>query len=971
MIDFRELAQAIDGELGESQGVRGAFATDASVYQVLPQAVVWPRHTGDVERIVAFCRERQVPLIGRGGGTSLSGQAIGQGLVVDFSRHMNRIISIDPTKGLAVVEPGVVLDELNAVLTPHGLHFAPDPATGNRATIGGMIGNNACGTRSIFYGRTNDSIESLRCLLPSGEWLTTRWMTADEWGGDSFENSTEERLRRSVRDLITQNQAAISARIPDLPRIAAGYNVLPFVNGRNKSWSDLLVGSEGTLAIATQATLRLNRLPAATMMVVSSFTTLDASLCALPEVIECGPSAVELLDDVLIQEAVRNASTRELSRDFLDPQTIPAGMLLAEFMGDSAEEAQAKAARYLSRLRQHPHSEHHLLESPLSQRKAWEVRRLGLGLISNLPGRAKGIALIEDACLPIDKLPEYNRFVYELGRKLDMGISTYAHASVGVLHYKVMLDLHDADERKKMRYIAEQCFEKCCELGGVFSGEHGDGIVRGEFLQRQFGDEVYSVFESIKRLFDPDNLFNPHRKIAAPPLDRHLRYGDSEADRLKYNQTTSEIKSRFRYGEQDNLVGAIEQCNGVGACRKNLRGAMCPSYRATRDERDSTRGRANLLRLAISGQLDPPGLANPELHDALELCLSCKACKSECPNAVDMARLKSEALQARYDQEGVPAVAKFIAATPQRLAWASRFSSLANWFTSQTLVKRFLERRYKMGSRREVPRLSRYSFDGWLRESGHRFQRPKSDERCVALFVDTWNRYLDADIGVAVVELLWSCGYFVEVVEPFDALRTRLSVGLLDEARKEGGKLFRQLKPYAERGIPILFIEPSEASAVVDDLPDLIDDQELGRLVAPHARLLDDWLAEQVTLGHVSLNKRDPTDHATLTIHPHCHQRAVFRAEATVSILQAAGYTTKLADWGCCGMAGAFGYSHVEVSQKIADLRFLPGIREALESGGRVVTTGRSCREQAEGLAGFKLEHWADLIVGRPSDEEK
>ena len=372
---------------------------------------------------------------------------------------------------------------------------------------------------------------------------------------------------------------------------------------------------------------------------------------------------------MLLAEAVQNAATRDWARVIVSGETIPQAILMVEFFGDSQDESDNRAERFIAASqRDLSKSKHRLLSSPADQKKAWDVRRLALGLVSNIPGKAKSIALIEDACIPIDRLPEYNQFVFELAGRMGLSMSTYAHASVGVLHYKAMLDLHESDGRKKMRELAEACFEKCLAVGGVFSGEHGDGIVRGEFLRRQFGPEVYSAFVGVKQLFDPDGILNPGRKIDAPPLDRLLRFGDSEAERQRYLRNTENPKSRFRYGEHGNLVGAIEQCNGVGACRQILRGTMCPSYRATMDERDSTRGRANLLRLAISGQLDPPGLANPDLHAALDLCLACKACKSECPNAVDMARLKSEALQARWEAHGSSRQARFIASMPQRLS---------------------------------------------------------------------------------------------------------------------------------------------------------------------------------------------------------------------------------------------------------------------------------------------------------------
>ncbi len=958
--NWAKLASQIEGTVDTGFGARGAFATDASVYQQMPAAVACPKNKADLETVTGFCREHRIPIVGRGGGTSLSGQAIGSGLIIDFSRHMNSLIQLETSRRTVVVEPGIVLDDLNAILARHGLLFAPDPATASRATVGGMIGNNACGTRSIVFGRTSDSVESLRCILSDGSWLTTQWHEPDAWS--ALAADPDSRLIAKLSAIVERYRPEIEARIPNLPRIAAGYSLQYFVDRkRPKSLSDLIVGGEGTLALAAEATLRLRPVPAATTIVVSSFASVDEALRALPEILRHQPSAVELLDDVLLSEAVRNASTREMSRVIVTGGAIPAAILLVEFFGETVLEAVDRAQKYLNCRSEIGGAGHHILQNPEEQKRAWEVRRLGLGLISNIPGKAKAVALIEDACIPIDRLPEYNRFVYDFGEKIGMGISTYAHASVGVLHYKVMLDLHENLDRRKMREIAEACFDKCCEVGGVFSGEHGDGIVRGEFLRRQFGPQVYQAFAEVKKLFDPENLFNPNRKIEAPPLDHLLRYGDNESDRVAYLETTAQVSSRFRYGEQANLTGAIEQCNGVGACRKNLKGAMCPSYRATRDERDSTRGRANLLRLAISGQLEPPGLANPDLHAALDLCLSCKACKSECPNAVDMARLKSEALQVKWDEQGPSTNAKFIAGMPQRLALAARMPWAAKLALRLPFARELLQKRYGIDRRRQLPQPAKVSFDHWWKQNR---ERGKASGRKVALFVDTWNRFLEPDIAISVVELLWSCGYEVAVTRAYDALRTRMSVGFLDDAKTRSRELFLELSEYVNSKTPILCIEPSEASALTDDLPDLISDEGLGRHVAAHVHLLDDFLAAELASGYFKLAKREPADTREIIIHPHCHQRALFREAATQELLAAAGYVANLTDLGCCGMAGGFGYAHYDVSLKIAEQKFLPAIRLAQQSKTLIVATGTSCREQAHDLASAQTYHWAQLIVG-------
>lgn len=952
----------LQGELLTVESVRGAYATDASVYQEFPRAVALPKSAEDVELLLEFCRREGVCVIGRGGGTSLSGQAIGPGLVIDYSRYLDRILSIDPARRLATVQPGVVLDELNQELRATGLHFAPDPATASRATIGGMIGNNSCGTRSIFYGRTSDAIESLEAVLADGTRFTTRWLDASGWEEQARGSGRMAGIYRRLGEIVRAQAELINRHVPKLPRIVAGYSLQSLLDpARPRALSDLLCGSEGTLALVNQATVRLQPIPKETCLVISAFRSVDDALVCLPEILECGPSAVELLDEVLIHEALRNASTRDLAKVIVPGGNEPAAVHLVEFVGDEPGAARRAAERYVVRMqRSAVKLEQRLLEDPAAQRQAWEVRRLGLGLISNIPGKAKAIALVEDACLPIDKLPEYNRHVYAVGERLGMKVSTYAHASVGVLHYKIMLDLHTEADRLKMRQMAEACFAKCCELGGVFSGEHGDGIVRGEFLPRQFGPEIYQAFVDVKRLFDPANLLNPGRKIDSPPLDSSLRYGDGEPGRKTYLQTTEQVASWYRYGEQGGLVGAIEQCNGVGVCRQNLKGTMCPSYRATRDERDSTRGRANLLRLAISGQLQPSGLANPELHQALDLCLACKACKSECPNAVDLARLKSEALQVRWQTEGVSRAAAFVGRMPQRLARYHRWAGLAKFAAGIWPVRPLLERLYGVDRRRPLPLPAVRSFDSWFAA------RPRpAGGRPLALFVDTWNRYTEPEIGIAAVELLESCGFAVEVPAAYDALRTRLSVGLLEEARSRGARLFAELGRWVERGVPIVCLEPSEASAICDDLPDLIADPVLGQRVAAGVQLLDDFLAAELAAGRVGLAPRSGLSATGVTIHPHCHQRALFRAQATVELLHAAGLQPRLADWGCCGMAGSFGYSHYDVSRKVAEQRFLPGVRQAVGAGQIVVATGTSCRQQAADFAGQRLVHWVQLLTGK------
>ncbi len=971
---FSDLRAVLAGEIHDDLTLRGVFATDASVYQVMPLAVAFPKNDDDVRRILEFATEHGVPLTGRGGGTSLSGQAIGPGIVVDFSRHMNRVLEVAADGSWVRVEPGVVLDELNRMLAPLGTHFAPDPATGSRATLGGMIGNNSCGTRSIVYGRTIDSVLNLRLLLADGSEIQTPRLDESGWQAACAKPGREGEIYRGVDAVVKANEAQIKAKFPPLPRVVAGYALNGLLKPE-RSLADLVVGGEGTLGLVLEATLRLIPLPKATALVVVGFDTLEDALTPLPAMLRHKPSAIELLDEVVIQEALRNASTRDLAAFLAVSGKVPHAVHLCEFFGETPQEAQLKAKAFAGAMRHEGiGSSHTLCLDQAEQHRAWEVRRLGLGLISNQPGKQKGVSTIEDACVPVEKLAEYARFVYASCAKHGIHTATYAHASVGVLHFKAMLDLHEAPDRLALRKVGEECFEECLRLGGVFSGEHGDGIVRGEFVEKQFGPALYQAFRRIKALFDPANLMNPGRKLDAPPMDGPLRYGDNSQDGnhhggapKDYPMRIAEVGGLFRYAGQDGVVGAIEQCNGVGACRKLGSGNMCPSYRVTKDEAHSTRGRANALRLAISGQLNgeigAKGLADDGLHETLDLCLSCKACKAECPNAVDMARLKSEALQARWDRDGVAPWARLVGNLPAEAAkWAG--GTIGSALVKNALVRWFMAKRYGIDRRRALPQMATQTLDELLK--AHHLPSAKGTQK-VVLFADTWMRYFEPHIGLATVELLESCGFQVILTKSHDSQRPRLSAGLVREAKVHGAKLFDELRLHAAQGLPIVVVEPSDCSSITDDLPDLLEDPAgaacSNAQVVQQVRLIDDFIAERVEQG---LRLRPVTGLAPgpALLHPHCHQRALFSAAAPKKILEAAGFSVDAPETGCCGMAGSFGYTHHDLSEKVGEDRLFPAVRAANEKRRQVVATGTSCRAQLQDFTQTAAAHWVELVRG-------
>lgn len=972
-----DLRADLAGELHDDATTCGVFATDASVYQVMPLAVAFPKSAEDVRKIVAFAAGHGVPLTGRGGGTSLSGQAIGAGIVMDFSRFMNRVLEVAEDGSWVRVEPGVVLDELNQQLAPLGGHFAPDPATGSRATIGGMIGNNSCGTRSIVYGRTCDSVISVRLLLADGTELETPRLDEDGWNAAAAKPGREGEIYRGVSGVVAAHEALIKAKFPPLPRVVAGYALNSFLKPE-RSLADLVVGGEGTLGLVLEATLRLTPLPKATAVVVVGFDSLDDALVPLPAMLTHQPSAIELLDDVVITEALRNSSTRDIAAFLTASGKAPHAVQLCEFFGADAADAQARARAFKNAMQsQGIGSSHILCLEKAEQHRAWEVRRLGLGLISNQPGKQKGVSTIEDACVPVEKLAEYTRFVYACCERNGIHTATYAHASVGVLHFKAMLDLHEAPDRVALRKVGEECFAECLALGGVFSGEHGDGIVRGEFVEKQFGPGLYQAFRRIKALFDPANLMNPGRKLDAPPLDGPLRYGDNGQEGgfrggapRDYPQRVAQVTSLFQYQGQGGVVGAIEQCNGVGACRKIGSGNMCPSYRVTKEESHTTRGRANALRLAISGQLNgeigAKGLADDGLHETLDLCLSCKACKAECPNAVDMARLKSEALQARWDQIGVPPKARLVGDLPTRAAQfaGTTLGAIGTALTKNGWVRQFMEKRYGIDRRRALPELATQTLDQMLsaRNAPARKGAPK-----VVLFADTWMRYFEPHIGLATVEMLESCGFQVILTKGHDSQRPRLSSGLVREAKLHGAKLFDELRAFAAAGLPIVAVEPSDCSSITDDLPDLLDEPAgaalSNRQVAAHVRLIDDFVVEQLGKG-LRLRPVSGIAPGQTMLHPHCHQRALFSAAAPKKILEAAGFSVDAPETGCCGMAGSFGYTHHDLSEKVGEDRLFPAVRAANEKNKRVIATGTSCRAQLQDFTQTQAAHWVELVRG-------
>jgi len=945
---------------------RGMYATDASHYQMMPRVVVVPADEADVVATMAVARELGVPITGRGGGTSLAGQTFGTGIVLDFSKHLNQLLEVNEAERWARVQPGIVRDQLNKQLKPTGLHFAPDPATSSRATLGGMINNNSSGTRSIVFGKTIDNVLALKVLLADG---TTAWLDPrkpEAWRTQAKRDDTLGKIYRGVGELIAANHEEIDRRFPKVMRRVGGYN-LDYLPTRGQAadappddqtpWNlaHLICGSEGTLGLVLEAKVKLAPLPRATALCIVHFHDLIDALRPVPAMLEHHPSAVELLDRIILREARINPSSRGYA-DFIDGD--PEAVQIVEFFGDDQHEATAKAERFAADMEAKGVGYSRVLRTDPTAIAGipgvWELRRLGVGLQSNVKGRVKPLDFVDDACVPVEKLAKYIEKLRDICTKHGVAMPICAHASVGVLHPKPALDLHKEEDRAKMKAIAWEAFELVKSYGGAWSGEHGDGLVRGEFVRPFFGDQLYAAFGQLKQLFDPDHLLNPGKILQTPGMTEHLRHATPG-----YEQRIAEVKANYHYRDQGGFALAVEQCNGVGACRKLDVGVMCPSYMATRDEDATTRGRANALRLAMSGQLGDEGLSGDGVADALSLCLACKACKVECPNAVDMAKLKSDVLQMRHDRHGLPVCARLMGDSPaaaRRLA--GPLAPIVNAMQTLPPYKWLMQKVAGIDARRPYPRYARKPLRARLKG---RTPIGAGEAGKVVLFDDTFTSCHEPWIGVRAVELLEGCGYEVILANAGCCQRPRLSKGMVRDAKRDGLETLRNLAAFAERGLPILYCEPSCASAIMDDLPDLIDDPALGEKVKQACHLLDTFLGQQLEAGAIDVAFE--AEAGEVLIHGHCHQKSLTGTAGLHTLLRRVeGLKVSEVDAGCCGMAGSFGYEHYEVSMAIGGQRLFPAAKNAQQRGAAVCANGFSCRHQLADGCGVRGRHFVELI---------
>jgi len=979
----RDLENAIEGEVRFDVHDRMLYATDASLYQVEPLGVVIPASTEDGVEAVRVCARAGVAILPRGGGTSLAGQCTNRAVVIDFSSRCGRVLGVDAAARGVRVEPGITVDDLNDALTAMGgaaagLFFAPDPATSRHANIGGCIGNNAAGARSILYGRTSESVAAIDACLADGTKVRFE-------AGAARRNPRVMAITREVCSIVARHAALIRERFPRTVRRNAGYGLDMVLSEMERAgWragsegpvpldvieavnlASLLCGSEGTLAVTLGAELLLHPRPKAKGLAVLGFESLDESIASVVPILSTGPSAVELLDDTVIDLARANAEYRR----YVDLMPAPeSGVLRAVLYVEYFAESEAGVRERFERLRAVvPGASTQFHTASGAMLNAWKLRKAGEPLLHGIPGRRKPITFIEDNAVPVERLSEFVRELREIVGAHGTRAAYYAHASVGVLHVRPLIDIHDEADRERMRSIAVQAADLARRLGGVMSGEHGDGRVRSPLLERFYGPELMAAFREVKRVFDPRNLLNPGNIVDL--TGDNPRPIESMTERLRVMPGSrpvmfdSGIETYFDYTDQHGFDGAVEMCNGAGVCRKKQGGTMCPSYMATLDERHATRGRGNALRLAITGQLGGDG-SGPNWNDAetietLRLCLSCKACKTECPSNVDIARLKAEYAAQRHRAHGASVVTRVLGEVRLLNRLGSMFAPIANWSATFGPARALLNAIMGFDSRRSLPRFETSLGERWGAGRAPRGVRPR-----VVLFGDCFTMFNEPGIGLATRRVYEAFGYEVVLADAGCCGRAKISLGLLPEAQAEIDRTIERLKPWIEDTgvVAILVSEPSCLSAMKDDwlALRLASSMDVRRALAAKA-----WLPETFLDAAWERHPRRASfakESREVLVHGHCHQKALWGAETSAAILRrVVGDTVRVLDTGCCGMAGSFGFTkdRFELSMRIGELALLPAARAAR---GVLCAPGTSCRHQIHDGAGVRAEHPMELLA--------
>ena len=955
-----ELAEAlrrvVGGEVRFDSYTRHLFSRDASMYAIEPVGVVFPRDAADVAAVVATAAQFGVPVLPRGAGTSLAGQTVGHAVVMDLSRHMNKIVEIDPERSVARVQPGVVQEQLNLAGAPHGLVFGPDTSTRNRATLGGMIGNNSAGSQSVRYGMTIDHVLTLDVVLSDASQATFGPLTPPELLSRAAAPTLEGTICRDLPRLAERHREAIATGFPPFWRQSGGYRLDRLARPDPSTGFDLaklVVGSEGTLVTVVAATVRLVPAPRHRVVAVGHFTSVQAAIEATEDALACQPAAVELLDRTIIELSRQKIEYRSLGTMLHgDPQAL----LFVTFFGDTRAEAVAGLDRLEEGWRAHRHGYYTLRAVEATEQAALlKVREAGLGLLmSASTGTRRPLAFVEDTAVEPARLASYTDRFRQILDSHGLTAGFYGHCSVGCLHIRPFVDLSVPGQPELMRAVAEEVRDLVLEYGGVNSSEHGDGLARSEFNRRIFGDELYAAMRETKRLFDPENRMNPGKIVDAPAMTDHLR------DAAQPPRPA--LVTRLRFDAPGGMLGAADRCMNIGLCRKASTGVMCPSYMATREEEHSTRGRANALLHALWMPDPRAALGSDRLHGILDLCLECKACKSECPLGVDMAALKTETLAVYHDQHGVPWRSRMFGSIRTLNRLGSAAFPLSNLATGWRPARLMAERWLGISASRPLPRFQRQDLRGWFRRRPAPV-RPASQGELIFL-ADSFTTFTEPSVGRAAIELLELAGWRVRLESAGCCGRASLSKGLVDQARRMAAAMADRLGEAAARGVPIVGVEPSCLLTLRDEYSALLKDGPRAQALAAATRLPEELLVEAIGQDRLILPPENALRGRRVMFHGHCHQKALAGTAATVALLRSIpGADVIEVDAGCCGMAGSFGFEaeHYELSMSIGELRLFPAVR-AEPQDTIIAATGVSCRQQIAHGTGRPARHPLEIV---------
>ncbi|WP_319502997.1 FAD-linked oxidase C-terminal domain-containing protein [uncultured Draconibacterium sp.] len=962
---FIQLKAQLEGDLYFDNVQRVLYSTDASQYKEMPLAVTKPKNKKDIKKIIAFARENNTNIIPRGAGTSLAGQVVGNGIVVDVSKYMNKIVEFNKEKNYVIVEPGVVLAELNLFLAKHGMQFGPETSTANRCVIGGMLGNNSCGLHSLVYGSVRQHVLEIGAILSDGSETTFKELSKEEFQDkiNGNPNQQEKAIYSNINDLLSdkQNRDEILKNFPDpkLTRRNMGYAIDelmyadPFTKGGGKfNFCKLLAGSEGTLAFSTRIKLNVIPLPPKYKgLVCAHFETLEESLHANLIALKYKPTAIELMDDPVMQAAKQNI---EQAKNRFFVKGDPGAMLMIEFSFETEKELTATAAALEKELKEAGLGYHYPLVTGADKiKRVWSLRTAGLGLLANIPGDRKGVPGIEDTAVHPEHLPDYVADIKVVLKKLGLDSVFYAHIATGEIHFRPLINFKDPKDVEIFETLMNEVAALVKKYRGSMSGEHGDGRARGKFIPFMLGDQCYEMVKAVKKAWDPDNIFNPGKIVNTPPITESLRVIPGKA--------IPETDTHFDFSKNKGYFRSIEKCNGSGDCRKSevIGGTLCPTFMATRDEDKSTRGRANILREFLYNNEKKNLFDHQEIYDILSLCISCKACKSECPSNVDMAKLKAEFLQNYYDLHGVPMRSRLIGYLPRLNKLAMVFRPISNFMMSTSLLKSAIG----FSTKRTLPALSKITLNRWI-ENGVPLPEQETKGK-IYLFNDEFTNYNESDIGIKAILLLTKLGYEVKIPQTKESGRTFLSKGMVRTSKKVAAENINLLKDIITDETPLVGIEPSAILAFRDEYPDLVekDLQPAAEKLAKNALLFEEFIAAEIEKGNIT-EEAFNTEEQHILLHGHCQQKAVASTEPSKKMLSLPkNYFVKEIPSGCCGMAGSFGYEkeHYELSMQIGELVLFPAVRKANDDY-LISAPGTSCRHHIKDGTGKKALHPVEVL---------